>query len=96
MSLPSYFDLDGLQGKGKLPAVGFGTFSPTSVSIPDIKSHVLYALAKGYRHIDTAFMYANGDAEKAVGLALSEWDGRREDVWVTTKLFVANTFRDFA
>lgn len=93
MPSAKYFALDGPKDMGRLPAIGFGTFSPTSVSIQDIKTHVLYGLRNGYRHIDTAFMYGNGDAEEAVGLAISEWEGQRKDVWITTKLFVTAPVR---
>ena len=88
MSLPKEFTVGSPEGGGNLPALGFGTFSPNSVPIPDIKDAVVYALRQGIQYIDTAFMYGSGDAEKAVGLALSEWEGQRRDVWLTTKLSV--------
>jgi alcohol dehydrogenase (NADP+) len=44
------------------------------------------ALENGYRHIDTAFTYGN---EEAIGKTLKAWfhkGGRREDIFVTTKV----------
>lgn len=69
----------------KIPAVGLGTWqSPKG----EVKAAVLHALKSGYRHIDCAFMYQN---EAEVGEAFKEaFDSgvcRREDVFVTTKLW---------
>lgn len=44
------------------------------------------ALNAGYRHIDTAFNYNNEDA---IGTVLKKWvaeGGRREDLFITTKV----------
>jgi glycerol 2-dehydrogenase (NADP+) len=41
------------------------------------------ALARGYRHIDTAFAYGN---EKEVGAGIKASGVPREDIWLTTKL----------
>lgn len=41
------------------------------------------ALQLGYRHLDTAAMYAN---EKEVGLGIKDSGVPREEIWVTTKL----------
>lgn len=49
------------------------------------------AIDSGYRHIDTAFLYGN---EKEVGNAIrakiAEGVVRREDIFVTTKVFPQN------
>ena len=45
------------------------------------------ALATGYRLIDTAQAYQN---EEAVGQAIKESNVSREDVFVTSKLWVSN------
>lgn len=71
-----------------LPLVGFGTYL-----IPDAEAAaaVRTAIELGYRHIDTAEFYEN---ERGVGQglreALASTGLRREDVFVTTKLFPGN------
>lgn len=67
----------------KMPQEGFGVFQ-----IPDhneAKRCVLDALDTGYRLIDTAAAYGN---EKAVGDAVRESGLNREDVFVTSKVWV--------
>lgn len=66
-----------------MPQEGFGVFQ-----IPDhneAKRCVLDALDTGYRLIDTAAAYGN---EKAVGDAVRESGLNREDVFVTSKVWV--------
>jgi diketogulonate reductase-like aldo/keto reductase len=75
-----------------IPLLGFGTWQVEPV---DARRMVAQALRIGYRHIDTAWIYHN---EAAVGDGLR--DGlaavgvRREDVWLTTKIWVAHFERD--
>ncbi|KAM9324880.1 putative oxidoreductase ZK1290.5 [Gastrophryne carolinensis] len=80
MALPSYPTVplsNGLQ----IPVLGLGTSHQGGYS----HSALLYALtACGIRHIDTAKRYGN---EKQVGKAISESGVKREDLWVTTKLW---------
>ena len=67
----------------KMPQEGFGVFQ-----IPDYqeaKRVVLEALDCGYRMVDTAAAYMN---EKAVGDGTRESGVRREDVFVTSKIWV--------
>lgn len=67
----------------KMPQEGFGVYQ-----IPDhneAKRCVLDALETGYRLIDTAAAYMN---EKAVGEAVRESGVKREDVFVTSKVWV--------
>jgi alcohol dehydrogenase (NADP+) len=69
----------------KLDAIGLGTWK----SEPEKVEHaVKYALETGYRHIDCAKSYAN---EKAVGrafsTAFSEGNIKRDDIWITSKLW---------
>ncbi|MGV3619625.1 MAG: aldo/keto reductase family protein [Archangium sp.] len=72
-----------------MPLLGFGTYL-----IPDAEaaSAVLTAIRAGYRHIDTAEFYQN---EHGVGegirQAIAEGLVKREDLFVTTKLFPGNT-----
>lgn len=67
----------------KMPKIGFGVFQ-----IPDLKQAeqaVSDALEVGYRMIDTAASYMN---EEAVGAAIRNSGIAREDLFVTTKLWV--------
>ena len=48
----------------------------------ECSAHLLAALQKGFRHIDTAEFYLN---EESVGTALDKWEDKREDVSITTK-----------
>lgn len=48
------------------------------------KEHVAFALANGYRHIDTAAIYRN---EREVGQAIAESGIPREEIFLTTKLW---------
>lgn len=53
----------------------------------DIDGAVSAALENGYKHIDTAFVYENEDA---IGKSLKKWfdkGGKREDIFITTKVF---------
>ncbi|HFD1635908.1 TPA: aldo/keto reductase [Enterococcus faecium] len=68
-----------------MPILGFGVFQ-----IPDhneAKKAVEMALSNGYRLIDTAESYNN---QTAVGEALRQSSTNREDVFLTTKLWVSN------
>ncbi|KAI0163253.1 putative alcohol dehydrogenase [Pestalotiopsis sp. NC0098] len=70
----------------RLPAIGIGTFHPGPISPDAVRKAVLDALNAGYRMIDTAFLYGEGMVERAVGEAIREWDGSREDVVIISKL----------
>ena len=75
-------------GSGEMPAVGFGTlFRDLTVTTQAVK----HALETGFRHFDCAERYRN---EEMVGVALQEVLGagkvRREDVFITTKLWNTN------
>ena len=65
----------------EMPMIGFGTYQmPPSIT----ERCVSDALTVGYRHIDTAQCYGN---EREVGLAVKKSGIRREDIFVTTKLW---------
>ncbi|MGF6514080.1 diketogulonate reductase-like aldo/keto reductase [Pseudomonas sp. BT76 TE3572] len=77
-----------IHGTGEMPAVGFGTlFRDLSVTTQAVKA----ALEAGFRHFDCAERYRN---EEKVGVALQEvietGKVRREDVFITTKLWNTN------
>ncbi len=66
----------------EIPVVGLGVWQ-----IPEGEktiNAVKYALATGYRHIDTARIYGN---EVSVGKAIRERDIPREEIFLTTKLW---------
>jgi diketogulonate reductase-like aldo/keto reductase len=67
----------------KMPAIGFGVFQVFDQKVA--LQAVSDALEVGYRHIDTAATYMN---EEAVGAAVRESGLRREDVFVTSKVWV--------
>lgn len=67
----------------KMPLEGFGVFQ-----VPDpaqCEQAVLDAIASGYRLIDTAAAYGN---EEAVGAAVKKSGVNRNDLFITTKLWV--------
>ena len=67
----------------EMPLEGFGVFQ-----VPDpaqCEQAVLDAIASGYRLIDTAAAYMN---EKAVGEAIKKCGVPREELFITTKLWV--------
>ncbi|MCG6207903.1 aldo/keto reductase [Rhodopseudomonas sp. HC1] len=71
-----------------VPKLGLGTFK---LQGKDCHEAVLTALGMGYRHIDTAEMYANEDA---VGDALEDTDVPRDQIHVTTKVWWQNLAPD--
>jgi diketogulonate reductase-like aldo/keto reductase len=67
----------------EMPILGFGVFQ-----VPDpaeCERSVLDAIAVGYRLIDTAASYGN---EEAVGQAIKKSEVPREDLFITTKLWI--------
>ena len=67
----------------KIPAVGFGTFliPADGTTYETVKA----AINAGVRHIDTAAAYFN---EQEVGQAVKDSDVEREDIWITSKLWL--------
>ena len=65
----------------EIPQLGFGVFQ---IPAEETQERVEEALAVGYRHVDTAAAYRN---EAGVGAAIAAAGVRREDVFVTTKLW---------
>lgn len=69
----------------KMPIAGFGVFQ-----IPDLEECervVLDAIEVGYRLIDTAQAYGN---EEAVGRAIQKTSVPREELFITTKVWISN------
>lgn len=67
----------------KMPMEGFGVFQVSDPSV--CEQAVLDAIASGYRLIDTAAAYMN---EEAVGAAVAKSGVSREELFITTKLWV--------
>lgn len=66
----------------EMPRIGLGVYKMTE---PDIALQAITAaLDVGYRHIDTASLYAN---EKEVGEAVRNSSVSREDIFITTKVW---------
>ena len=72
-----------LSNSVKMPLEGFGVFQVPEADV--CKKAVLDAIATGYRLIDTAAAYFN---EEAVGEALKECGVPREELFITTKLWI--------
>ena len=68
----------------RMPQLGFGVFQ---VSDDDTTAAVSAALSAGYRSIDTAAIYGN---EAGTGRALEESGIAREELFVTSKVWVAD------
>lgn len=71
-----------------IPALGFGTFR---IPGPDVLRIVPHALRAGFRHIDTAQIYGN---EGEVGEAIVNSGVARDDIFLTTKVWVENYRHD--
>lgn len=71
-----------------IPALGFGTFR---IPGPDVLRIVPHALKAGFRHIDTAQIYGN---EGEVGEAIVNSGVARNDIFLTTKVWVENYRHD--
>lgn len=68
----------------KVPALGFGTYQLQGKATATL---VAYALESGYRHIDTAQIYAN---EEFVGEGIGLSGVPRQDIFLTTKIWIDN------
>jgi diketogulonate reductase-like aldo/keto reductase len=70
----------------EMPILGFGVFQVTDLA--ECEKAVIDAVETGYRLIDTASSYLN---ETAVGNAIIKSGVPREDLFITTKLWVQET-----
>lgn len=66
----------------EMPILGFGVFQ---IPEQETQAAVEAALATGYRHLDTAASYGN---EEAVGAAIRASGIDREELFITTKLWI--------
>lgn len=67
----------------EMPILGFGVFQVTDAE--ECERSVHEAIQAGYRLIDTAAAYGN---EEAVGKAIQKGGVAREELFVTTKLWI--------
>ncbi|SFO87446.1 Aldo/keto reductase [Chitinophaga sp. YR627] len=67
----------------EMPILGFGVFQVTDLE--ECERSVVDAIETGYRLIDTAQSYMN---EEAVGRAIKQSGVAREDLFITTKLWI--------
>jgi 2,5-diketo-D-gluconate reductase A len=74
----------------QMPILGFGVYQ---IPAEQTEQAVTDALAAGYRHIDTAAAYGN---EEAVGRAIKSSGIPRDELFVTTKLWVSDAGEDNA
>ncbi len=68
----------------KMPKLGYGVYQ---VSPDECERCVSDAIAVGYRSIDTAQAYAN---EEGVGRAVQKSGVKREELFLTTKIWISN------
>jgi 2,5-diketo-D-gluconate reductase A len=78
-----------LNNSVEMPILGFGVYQITDAK--ECEQSVLEALHTGYRLIDTAAAYMN---EEAVGKAIKKHNVPREEVFVTTKLWIQDAGYD--
>jgi 2,5-diketo-D-gluconate reductase A len=69
----------------KMPLLGFGVYQIADAA--ECEASVLAAIQAGYRLIDTAAAYGN---EEAVGNAIKKSGVPREELFITTKLWVTD------
>jgi alcohol dehydrogenase (NADP+) len=81
-SFMKYFTLE---NGDKMPSLGLGTWKSAK---GEVYNAVRMAIETGYRHFDCAYLYGN---EKEIGDAFSDslkaGDVKREDLWITSKLW---------
>jgi 2,5-diketo-D-gluconate reductase A len=74
----------------EMPILGFGVFQVTDQA--ECERSVIDAISTGYRLIDTAASYMN---EEAVGSAIKKSGVAREELFITTKLWIhANGYEE--
>lgn len=73
-----------------MPALGFGVYA---VAAEETERVVTDALGAGYRHVDSAAAYEN---EAAVGRAIAASGIPRDELFITTKLWISDAGEDDA
>eukprot|EP01041_Mallomonas_annulata_P007103 gene7103-14448_t len=75
----------GLRNGSKIPCIGLGVYESTPGE--ECYTAVSHALRAGYRHVDTAQIYNN---ESDVGRAVEDSQIPRNEIFITTKLWLSN------
>lgn len=85
-----------LNDGNKIPIIGLGTYGhPDSGDRDKTSQAVKDAIAAGYRHIDTAYVYEIEEAVgKAINESISEGVVKREELFITTKLHLIDFRRE--
>src|SRR5881396_3635705 len=78
-----------LNNSVEMPVLGFGVFQVKDLE--ECERSVVDAIATGYRLIDTAQSYEN---EEAVGKAIKRSGVARDDLFITTKLWIQSNGYD--
>lgn len=73
-----------LSNEKEIPVLGFGVFQ---MNDEETETSVLKAIEAGYRLIDTATSYGN---EEAVGRAIAKSGVPRDELFITSKLWIAD------
>lgn len=81
----------GVNNGVEIPILGFGVFQITDAT--ECERCVVDAIQAGYRHIDTAASYQN---EEAVGRGIRRSGVAREELFITTKLWIQRNGYDGA
>jgi alcohol dehydrogenase (NADP+) len=69
----------------KMPALGLGTWKSAKGEVYEV---VRKAIEIGYRHFDCAFFYGNeAEIGQAITDAIKNGEVKREDLWITSKLW---------
>ncbi len=68
----------------EIPAIGVGTFGSDHISSQQMAQAVACALNLGYRLIDCASVYGN---EREIGEVLKQSPLKREELWITSKVW---------
>jgi alcohol dehydrogenase (NADP+) len=76
-----------LPSGAQIPAIGMGTFGSDHAPHQMVAAAVKSAAEIGYRHFDCASVYGNENRIGESFHALSEEGLRRDEIWVTSKLW---------
>ncbi len=69
----------------EMPILGYGVYQ---INNDETERCVLDAISVGYRLIDTAQVYSNEDG---VGNAIKKCGVKREELFITTKIWISNS-----
>lgn len=84
---PSLVPQRTLHSGAKMPAIGLGTFGSDHATGEEVAAAVFVAAEVGYRHFDCAAVYGNEHLIGPVLQRIMAGGVRREDLWITSKLW---------